>query len=105
MVRTWCDVASFVASMAKYGLQSKMEFETPIEISILNYKSSQPYRQKKKILVKELRTKGCNFTQNLEMTVVDTDGNHYGMFEVDCGIFEITNKLRQMTNLEKNYPY
>lgn len=98
MVRTWYDVASFVASKAEYGLQSEIEFETPIEISILNYKSGQPYCRNKKILVKELRTKGCNFTQNLEMTVVDTDDNHYGMFEVDCGIFQIAHKLRQITN-------
>ena len=87
MVETWYDVATFVSKQSKYGFESKFEFATPIEVCIIDYKS--PYRQEKKILVKELRTTGCNFTQNLEMSVIDIDGNKYGMFEVDGGIFQI----------------
>jgi hypothetical protein len=93
MVETWYDVATFVSRQTNYGFQSKFEFATPIEVCIKDFKS--PYRQEKKILVKELRTTGCNFTQNLDMTVIDIDGNHYGMFEVDCGIFQICKHIRQ----------
>ena len=92
MVETWNNVATFVSRQTNYGFQSKFEFATPIEVCIKDFKS--PYRQKKKILVKELRTTGCNFTQNLQMSVIDIDGNHYGMFEVDCGIFQISKHIR-----------
>ena len=95
MVETWLDVASFVMKQTDFGLKSEFEFATPIEIDIIDYHSYN--NQKKKILVKKLETKGCNFTQNLEMSVVDIDGNHYGMFQVDCGIFKIWEHIRQMS--------
>ena len=93
MVETWYDVATFVSRQTNYGFQSKFEFAIPIEVCIIDFKSS--YRQEKKILVKELRTIGCNFTQNLDMTVIDIDDNHYGMFEIDCGIFQIWKHIKQ----------
>lgn len=95
MVETWYEVAEIVMRQAEFGLKSKIEFATPVEISIRDYNSY--YRDSyKKILVKELRTTGCCFTQNLEMTVIDVNNKHYGMCEVDSGIFQIRQYLRQM---------
>lgn len=95
MVETWYDVATIVMRQAKYGLKSKVEFAIPIEISIRDFQSYYP-RSYKKILVKELRTTGCNFTKDLDMSVIDVNNKHYGMFEVDCGIFQIREYLRQL---------
>lgn len=96
MVETWRDVASFVMKQTPYGLKSELEFATPIEIDIIDYQSS--YYRKKKILVKKLETRGCNFTQNLKMSVIDIDGNSYGCFQVDSGIFQIWKHIRQLNN-------
>ena len=99
VVETWNNVATFVSKQAKYGYESKIEFATPIEVCIIDFKSA--YRQEKKILVKELRTTGCNFTENLDMSVIDKDGKHYGLFDIDCGIFQIRKHIKKYNiNLE-----
>lgn len=99
MVKTWMDVASFVMKQTPFGLKSEFEFATPIEVDIIDYQTYN--RRKKKIIVKKLETTGCNFTQNLNMSVIDMDGNHYGMFQVDCGIFQIWKYLANNTNMLK----
>ena len=96
MVETWMNVASWVMKQAPFGLKSEFEFATPIEIEILDYQSYN--HRKKKILVKKLETRGCNFTQNLEMSVIDIDGNSYGCFQVDCGIFQIWRHINKINN-------
>jgi len=93
------DVASWVMKQTDFGLKSEFEFATPIEVDIIDYQTYN--HRKKKILVKKLETRGCNFTHNLEMSVIDTDGNHYGMFQVDCGIFQIMKHIRQYKLLNK----
>ena len=98
MIETWYNVAMFVSNQTNYGLKSEFEFATPIEVSIIDYQS--PYRQKKNILVKKLMTTGCNFTQNLDMSVIDMDGNHYGMLQVDCGIFQIWECIKQYKHVK-----
>lgn len=97
MVSTWYDVATIVSRQADYGLKSKVEFASPVEISIRDIHSYYP-NSYKKILVKELRTTGCNFTGNLEMSVIDVNNKHYGMHEVDTGIFQIYKCLIQKRN-------